>query len=312
MVGDGSYLMMATELATAVQEGIKIIVVLVQNHGFASIGSLSESLGSQRFGTAYRYRNAATGRLDGEVPAGRPGRERGQLRARGDQGREHAPSSPTRSRSPRPATAPIVIYVETDPLIDAPSSRVVVGRAGERHLDPGVHPAGPRDLRGAQGRPAALPHADRTFLARPTPTSPQKEHHRVPWQDHYRHRPGLVGRLVPQRPRAAPADVSSSARSPRPGTRRSSSARTATCRPIRPSCGGPRRARAVGAGRHGVLPPASAGRLGLHLEAGDRRGRADPGGRRRAHRGHPGAVARPQGRGDRRRAETSPTSSGAR
>ena len=56
MVGDGSYLMMATELVTAVQEGVKVIVVLVQNHGFASIGSLSESLGSQRFGTAYRYR----------------------------------------------------------------------------------------------------------------------------------------------------------------------------------------------------------------------------------------------------------------
>ena len=57
MVGDGSYLMMATELVTAVQEGVKVIVVLVQNHGFASIGSLSESLGSQRFGTSYRYRS---------------------------------------------------------------------------------------------------------------------------------------------------------------------------------------------------------------------------------------------------------------
>ncbi len=44
MVGDGSYLMMATELVTAVQENVKVIVVLVQNHGFASIGSLSESL----------------------------------------------------------------------------------------------------------------------------------------------------------------------------------------------------------------------------------------------------------------------------
>ena len=66
MVGDGSYLMMATELVTAVQEGIKIITVLVQNHGFASIGSLSESLGSQRFGTKYRYRNPQTGRLDGD------------------------------------------------------------------------------------------------------------------------------------------------------------------------------------------------------------------------------------------------------
>jgi 3D-(3,5/4)-trihydroxycyclohexane-1,2-dione acylhydrolase (decyclizing) len=64
MVGDGSYLMMSTELVTAVQEGVKVIVVLVQNHGFASIGSLSESLGSQRFGTAYRYRDGS-GRLAG-------------------------------------------------------------------------------------------------------------------------------------------------------------------------------------------------------------------------------------------------------
>ena len=66
-VGDGSYLMMPTELVTAVQEGIKIIVVLLQNHGYASIGSLAESLGVQRFGTRYRYRNSETGRLDGDI-----------------------------------------------------------------------------------------------------------------------------------------------------------------------------------------------------------------------------------------------------
>ena len=66
-VGDGSYLMMPTELVTAVQEGIKIIVVLLQNHGYASIGSLAESLGVQRFGTKYRFRNAESGRLDGGI-----------------------------------------------------------------------------------------------------------------------------------------------------------------------------------------------------------------------------------------------------
>lgn len=54
MVGDGSYLMLHTELVTAVAEGIKIIVVLVQNHGYASIGHLSETVGSERFGTLYR------------------------------------------------------------------------------------------------------------------------------------------------------------------------------------------------------------------------------------------------------------------
>jgi len=54
MVGDGSYLMLHTELVTAVAEGVKIIVVLIQNHGYASIGHLSETVGSERFGTLYR------------------------------------------------------------------------------------------------------------------------------------------------------------------------------------------------------------------------------------------------------------------
>ncbi|MGW3131150.1 3D-(3,5/4)-trihydroxycyclohexane-1,2-dione acylhydrolase (decyclizing) [Streptomyces sp. NPDC001123] len=67
LVGDGSYLMMAQEIVTMVSEGLKVVVVLVQNHGFASIGALSESLGSQRFGTEYRYRNGASGHLDGDV-----------------------------------------------------------------------------------------------------------------------------------------------------------------------------------------------------------------------------------------------------
>ncbi|WP_134666018.1 MULTISPECIES: 3D-(3,5/4)-trihydroxycyclohexane-1,2-dione acylhydrolase (decyclizing) [unclassified Amycolatopsis] len=66
LVGDGSYLMMAQEIVTMVAEGLKVIIVLVQNHGFASIGSLSESLGSQRFGTSYRYR-ADNGLLEGGV-----------------------------------------------------------------------------------------------------------------------------------------------------------------------------------------------------------------------------------------------------
>src|SRR5690625_7645544 len=55
MVGDGSYQMMSSELITAIQEGIKITVVLLNNHGFGSIGSLSESVGSERFGTDYKF-----------------------------------------------------------------------------------------------------------------------------------------------------------------------------------------------------------------------------------------------------------------
>ncbi|WNO74487.1 3D-(3,5/4)-trihydroxycyclohexane-1,2-dione acylhydrolase (decyclizing) [Streptomyces sp. AM8-1-1] len=56
LVGDGTYLMNPTEIVTAVQENIPIKVIILQNHGYASIGGLSESVGSERFGTAYRHR----------------------------------------------------------------------------------------------------------------------------------------------------------------------------------------------------------------------------------------------------------------
>jgi 3D-(3,5/4)-trihydroxycyclohexane-1,2-dione acylhydrolase (decyclizing) len=64
MVGDGSYLMMSSEIVTAVQEGIKLTIVLLDNHGFGSIGGLSKALGSAGFGTEYR-RRGASGQLDG-------------------------------------------------------------------------------------------------------------------------------------------------------------------------------------------------------------------------------------------------------
>jgi 3D-(3,5/4)-trihydroxycyclohexane-1,2-dione acylhydrolase (decyclizing) len=67
LVGDGSYLMMAQEIVTAIQEDCKLIIVLLDNHGFASIGGLSESVGSQGFGTEYRYRDPRSGQLDGAV-----------------------------------------------------------------------------------------------------------------------------------------------------------------------------------------------------------------------------------------------------
>jgi 3D-(3,5/4)-trihydroxycyclohexane-1,2-dione acylhydrolase (decyclizing) len=66
MVGDGSWLMMSQEIVTSIQEGIKIIVILIDNHGYASIGGLSESLGSQGFGTEYRMRDGSDGRLSGD------------------------------------------------------------------------------------------------------------------------------------------------------------------------------------------------------------------------------------------------------
>jgi 3D-(3,5/4)-trihydroxycyclohexane-1,2-dione acylhydrolase (decyclizing) len=64
LIGDGSYLMMAQEIVTALQEHIKINIILLNNHGFSSIGGLSRACGSEGFGTEYRYReNGLTGAL---------------------------------------------------------------------------------------------------------------------------------------------------------------------------------------------------------------------------------------------------------
>ena len=70
MVGDGSYLMLGTEIVTAVQEGIKLIIVLVDNHGFNSIGGLSRSLGTDGFGTQYRFRKNGSIGLDSDKAPG--------------------------------------------------------------------------------------------------------------------------------------------------------------------------------------------------------------------------------------------------
>ena len=67
MVGDGNYLMMNNEIVTAIQEGIKFTIILLNNNGFGSIGALSQSIGSQRFGTKYRYRDEKTGLLTGDT-----------------------------------------------------------------------------------------------------------------------------------------------------------------------------------------------------------------------------------------------------
>jgi 3D-(3,5/4)-trihydroxycyclohexane-1,2-dione acylhydrolase (decyclizing) len=120
MVGDGSYLMMATELVTAVQEGVKVIPVLVQNHGFASIGGLSESVGSQRFGTAYRYRSD-DGRLDGAklpVDLAANAASLGADVIRVGTATEFADAVKVAKASDHTT----VIHVETDPMVFAPDS----------------------------------------------------------------------------------------------------------------------------------------------------------------------------------------------
>src|SRR6185312_5445632 len=66
MVGDGSYLMMSSEIVTSIQEGYKLTILVLDNHGFSSIGGLSQSIGSGGFGTDYRLRDSETGQLGGE------------------------------------------------------------------------------------------------------------------------------------------------------------------------------------------------------------------------------------------------------
>ncbi|KGN41446.1 3D-(3,5/4)-trihydroxycyclohexane-1,2-dione acylhydrolase (decyclizing) [Knoellia aerolata] len=124
MVGDGGWLMMPTELVTAVQERVKVIVVLVQNHGFHSIGSLSEGLGSQRFGTAYRMRDAASHRLEGDVlPVDLAANARSlgahviEVHSRDELAEAIAAAKAWPSDG-----GPVVIHVETDPRVFAPDS----------------------------------------------------------------------------------------------------------------------------------------------------------------------------------------------
>jgi 3D-(3,5/4)-trihydroxycyclohexane-1,2-dione acylhydrolase (decyclizing) len=121
LVGDGSYLMMSQEIVTAVSEGIKLIIVLVQNHGFASIGALSESLGSQRFGTSYRYRDNDRGDYAGDylpvdLAANAESLGASVLRCRTiadlTEGLKQA----------RDADRLTVVHIETDPLSPVPSS----------------------------------------------------------------------------------------------------------------------------------------------------------------------------------------------
>jgi len=123
MVGDGGYLMMPTELVTAVQERIKVIVVLVQNHGFHSIGSLSEELGSQRFGTRYRYRDGA-GRLEGDVlPVDLAANARSLgVRVIEVDSRDELEKAIGLAKQAPADSGPVVIHVSTDPLVYAPDS----------------------------------------------------------------------------------------------------------------------------------------------------------------------------------------------
>ncbi|MCA9582568.1 MAG: 3D-(3,5/4)-trihydroxycyclohexane-1,2-dione acylhydrolase (decyclizing), partial [Myxococcales bacterium] len=116
LVGDGSYLMMAQEIVTAVQEGIPFTVVVVDNHGYGSIGALSESLGSGGFGTRYRKRspNVPTPALEGDVLPIDFAANAESLGAKAFRAKTLAEFEGALGEA-KGAKGPVVIVVETDP-----------------------------------------------------------------------------------------------------------------------------------------------------------------------------------------------------
>lgn len=136
LVGDGTYLMLPTEIVTAVQEGVNINVVLLQNHGYASIGGLSEQTGAERFGTDYRFR-AADGTYTGDplpVDLAANAASLGMDVLRAETCAELRAALATARASDRPTC----VYVETDtsPEVPAPPAGawwdVVVAETSDR------------------------------------------------------------------------------------------------------------------------------------------------------------------------------------
>jgi 3D-(3,5/4)-trihydroxycyclohexane-1,2-dione acylhydrolase (decyclizing) len=121
LVGDGSYLMLNSELVTCVQEGIKIVVILVQNHGFQSIGALSRSVGAEGFGTRYRYRGADSGQLDGDVLPVDLAANAASLGAQAFSVKTIAELRDALAAT-QSSDRTTVIHIETDPSLPAPDS----------------------------------------------------------------------------------------------------------------------------------------------------------------------------------------------
>jgi 3D-(3,5/4)-trihydroxycyclohexane-1,2-dione acylhydrolase (decyclizing) len=119
MVGDGSYLMMAQEIVTSIQEGLKLIIVLVDSCGFASIGGLSRSIGSGGFGTEYRYRDQTEGRLTGQPLAVDLATNAGSLGAIVHRVSDRSTLEEALA-SARAADRTTVVYVPVDPAVGVP------------------------------------------------------------------------------------------------------------------------------------------------------------------------------------------------
>ncbi len=119
MVGDGSYLMMAQEIVTSVQEGIKLTIVLCDSQGYASIGALSRSVGSGGFGTQYRFRDPVSGDLTGGPLPVDLAANAASLGAIVHRAADRA-SLDAALATARQATRTTVIYVPVDPALGVP------------------------------------------------------------------------------------------------------------------------------------------------------------------------------------------------
>jgi 3D-(3,5/4)-trihydroxycyclohexane-1,2-dione acylhydrolase (decyclizing) len=124
MVGDGSYLMMHTEIVSAVAEGVKVIIVLVQNHGYASIGHLSEDVGSQRFGTQYRFQGdtGANSWSDDRLPVdlATNAESLGIRVMRVEPGPDAIADLAAAVASAKASTTATLIHINSDPLLYSP------------------------------------------------------------------------------------------------------------------------------------------------------------------------------------------------
>ncbi len=130
MVGDGSYMMLNSEIATSVSLGVKLVIVVLDNHGFGCINRLQMETGGANFNNLWED-CAMVAQPD--IDFARARREHGRNRG---QGRRRSAISSPRSRRPRPTTSTTVVVIETHPLI--------VTEAGGHWWDVAVPEVSPR------------------------------------------------------------------------------------------------------------------------------------------------------------------------
>ena len=123
LIGDGSYLMLPGELVTAVAERVPIVIVLVDNHGYASIGALSRSIGSSGFGTLYRISDNGSVPLDPASTDALPLDLATNAESLGARVVRTKTIDELRAAlaSARGADGPVVVYISTDRYAGVPS-----------------------------------------------------------------------------------------------------------------------------------------------------------------------------------------------